>query len=282
MNWQEKAEFFTCANDELLGIATIPEFPKDIGVVVVTGGPQYRVGSHRQFVLLARVLGAAGYPCLRFDHRGLGDSEGDSHGFEDIGSDIAAAIDLLLVASPGTRRVILWGLCDAASAILLYWEKTRDPRISGMVLLNPWVRTEETLAQAHIQHYYGQRLLQGEFWQKLISGKFNPLTALHGLLRNLRQANKAKEHGVTGYRQGMRDALGRFAGRVLVLLSEDDLVAQEFRQFAGKFLPRGTSADSDQWTCLQIAGADHTFSKIVWQDEVFRATLEFMNGLENE
>jgi alpha-beta hydrolase superfamily lysophospholipase len=57
----------------------------DIGVVVVVGGPQYRVGSHRQFVLLARDLAAAGIPTLRFDTRGMGDSGGDFPGFSCCG-----------------------------------------------------------------------------------------------------------------------------------------------------------------------------------------------------
>ena len=46
------------------------------GVLIVTGGPQYRAGSHRQFVLLARFLAARGMAVLRFDYRGMGDSEG--------------------------------------------------------------------------------------------------------------------------------------------------------------------------------------------------------------
>ena len=48
----------------------------------MVGGPQYRVGSHRQFTLMARAFAAAGYPVLRFDYRGIGDSEGESRGFE--------------------------------------------------------------------------------------------------------------------------------------------------------------------------------------------------------
>ena len=47
---------FPCQQDSLIGILHRPERPRRTGVVIVVGGPQYRVGSHRQFTLLARYL----------------------------------------------------------------------------------------------------------------------------------------------------------------------------------------------------------------------------------
>jgi len=52
------------------------------GVLIVVGGPQYRVGSHRQFLLLSRRLAAEGHPVMRFDYRGMGDASGAMRGFE--------------------------------------------------------------------------------------------------------------------------------------------------------------------------------------------------------
>jgi len=46
------------------------------------------VGSHRQFVQLARRLAKQGYPTLRFDYRGMGDSEGVYRSFENVGPDL--------------------------------------------------------------------------------------------------------------------------------------------------------------------------------------------------
>jgi len=79
---QERASVFGCGGDRLVGILHAPaERARDIGVLVVVGGPQYRVGSHRQFVRMARDFAAAGYPVLRFDHRGIGDSDGAARSF---------------------------------------------------------------------------------------------------------------------------------------------------------------------------------------------------------
>ena len=69
---------------------------------------------------------------LRFDYRSMGDSPGETRDFLGVDADIAAAIDTLLAARPAIKRVVLWGLCDAASAALLYLEATRDPRVAGL------------------------------------------------------------------------------------------------------------------------------------------------------
>ena len=142
MNYTEEALRFTCLGDALLGIMTRPDVPATSGFIVVVGGPQYRVGSHRQFVLLSRRLAAAGYAVLRFDYRGMGDSSGQRRPFDSVSDDIAAAINALQTQQPSVHHITLWGLCDGASAALLYCQQTADPRVHSLCLLNPWVRSE--------------------------------------------------------------------------------------------------------------------------------------------
>src|SRR3546814_1414367 len=78
---------FPCAEAELVGILHLPAAAARRGVLIVVGGPQYRAGSHRQFLLIARRLAEQGYPVLRFDHRGIGDSDGPYLGFEALDAD---------------------------------------------------------------------------------------------------------------------------------------------------------------------------------------------------
>src|ERR1041385_7937579 len=87
MSHVERAVTFDCASERLVGVVAEPDNASEVGVVVVVGGPQYRVGSHRQFLLLSRRLVDAGIAVLRFDYRGMGDSTGATCSFDDISLD---------------------------------------------------------------------------------------------------------------------------------------------------------------------------------------------------
>ena len=121
----EQAVTFHSHNNQLFAVEHLAE-PNKLshrGVVIVVGGPQTRVGSHRLFVYLARALAAAGINVFRFDYTGAGDSEGNITDFTDIQNDIDAAISSFSQRNPSINELSLWGLCDAASAILLYLQQ---------------------------------------------------------------------------------------------------------------------------------------------------------------
>ena len=58
---KEQAVTFKCNNDSLLGIVHHAS-NNNLAVLIVVGGPQYRAGSHRQFVQLSRFLAKNGVP----------------------------------------------------------------------------------------------------------------------------------------------------------------------------------------------------------------------------
>lgn len=266
----------------MLGVLSLPELPCALGLVIVVGGPQTRVGSHRQFVLLARRLAAAGYPVLRFDYRGMGDSGGETKNFEEIDQDIATAIDALQQACPMVQRVVLWGLCDGAAASLLYCGARQDARLVGLCLPNPWVRSEASLARTHLKHHYTARLLQGAFWRKLLSGKFNALRALGELWDNL----KLSRGQISIYKQGapfqtrMAQALRQFSGRVLLVLSENDYTAKEFLDTASTDRAWSGLLQRPGLQRVDVSGADHTFSRQDWRLAVEQAVLNWMETIQ--
>ena len=282
MNYTERAVIFDCEQEALAGILALPEAPSSTGVLIIVGGPQYRVGSHRQFVLLARALAAAGYPVLRFDYRGMGDSTGTPRDFTDVTDDISAAITSIQGQLPSVERVVLWGLCDGASAALLYWNETKDSRVIGLCLLNPWVRSDASLARAHVKHYYVQRLMEKQFWAKLFSGKV-AIAALAGLLRNVRLMLNESGSPASALNQPFQQRMSRawrdFGGNILLLLSGNDFTAKEFLEYAGM-----DAAWADLLGCPNVVrhdlpDADHTFSDTASRARVEAATLEWLRTL---
>lgn len=278
MNYNEEVTLFECADDTLVGILARPEKPAKTGLVMIVGGPQYRVGSHRQFVLLSRSLAAAGYAVLRFDYRGMGDSTGESRNFLTVNDDIAAAIDALQQSIPSVKEVALWGLCDGASAALLYCAQAHDQRVSGLCLFNPWVRSELSLARTHIKHYYAQRLLKKEFWQKLLNGNIS-LGALNDLSQSIRLSASGSgwlNSSEQPFQKRMANGWNRFNGNILLILSALDLVAKEFREVAKTDPAWRGALTRVNLKCRDLNGVDHTFSCAAYRKLAEDSNLEWL------
>lgn len=269
---------------ELVGVLARPADAaqaKPVGVVVVVGGPQTRVGSHRQFTIMARALAAAGHACLRFDYTGMGDSPGPRPDFEKAGPDIGRACDALLAAVPGCQSVALWGLCDGATAAIFHAQK--DPRIAAVIAANPWARSEATRAQAIVSEHYGPRLRSGEFWKKLVSGKVNVLAAGSEAVGNLLQARRGKvgaggERAIESLPARLAETLSASQSSVHLQLSGQDLTAAEFEiaMQAARVVKVQRGIDE----AFRLPQADHTFSDPGTWREVILDTLMTVNKFE--
>lgn len=288
MPFKEIPLVFDCQGEQLIGMLHQPDDSPSLGVLIIVGGPQYRAGSHRQFLLLARQLAAEGVPVMRFDVRGMGDSKGESRRFDQLDADIKAALDCFWASSPGLKGVVLWGLCDAAAAATFY--AYQDTRIKGMVLLNPWVFTEQGAAKTYLRHYYWQRFFSRDFWRKIFFLQFDYAGSLLSFLELIKQAGGWRRHdsqstGLVSVNQNLplpvrvRECLKRSVCPVLLILSGRDLTADEFKD---------TVNNDDEWRLLlkelriirlDFAEADHTFSSAAWRDQVAQSTLNWIKQL---
>jgi exosortase A-associated hydrolase 1 len=152
----------------MLGVS-LDDAAGSTGLLMVTGGTQTRIGSHRMYERLAKRLSEQGFPCFRYDRRGVGDSEGEDPDWRDSGPDIAAAATAFRRECPQLQRLIGFGLCDGASAVAFHGAAAG---LSGLILLNPWLVEAEagTLAPATVKAHYRQRLTSLAGWKKLLSG----------------------------------------------------------------------------------------------------------------
>ena len=108
---------FGCGSHKLAG--ALDTAPGETGLLWVSGGNELRSGAFAGQAQLAARLAAKGFPVFRFDRRGIGDSEGDNRGFTRSARDIRAALDAFRGMVQQLNRVIAFGNCDAASALML-------------------------------------------------------------------------------------------------------------------------------------------------------------------
>lgn len=272
----ESAVVINSGEAQLMGILHKPSTPLKTAVLIVVGGPQYRVGSHRQFVQLSRALAKANIASLRFDYTGMGDSEGDKKSFDEINEDIKAACDHMC-AQLGIESIVIWGLCDAASAAMIY--APQDSRIKGLFLLNPWLRSDAAMGKTMLKYYYVQRLLSKEFWLKLIRGKVNVASSLGDAKGFVSDSVSSQDNQQQSYQAQMQKGLQTFTGKVCLVLSGVDLTAKEFEQqtLNNKAWKKLNSSDT---TVHRISKADHTFSSKEFKQQVENYTVEFVEKNE--
>ncbi len=282
---------FKCRENELLGMVHTASDEKPIGILIIVGGSQYRVGAHRQFILLARKLAEQGVSVMRFDQRSIGDANGSPRRFDQIEDDIQSAIDVFMLQCPYLSGVILWGLCDAASAALFYAHV--DSRIKGLVLLNPWVYTEQGEAKAYFKHYYLEQIISSKFWVRFFRFKFNYQQSLRSMLHLFRQlfighgkkVHGNNKHGLFNHNMSlpekMRNCLGMFQHPVLLILSGHDLTADQFRELVKSDQKWQALMAEDRVSQHELLEADHTFSSAVWRDQVAKWTLDWLLMIES-
>ncbi len=121
----ETPSFLEVGGDHLLVIRTDPPVGsprRDVGVVLLQGGAVRNVCFERNRVAVheARRLAALGFPVLRFDYAGIGDSTGEVEGFDinDPPSDQVAAV-LAHAQDSGMDRLVLVAVCMGARTALV-------------------------------------------------------------------------------------------------------------------------------------------------------------------
>ncbi len=293
MTVREIPAVIDCEGDALISVTHVPDTVRARGVLaVVAGGPQYRGGVGRLQVKLARELAAAGIPVMRFDYRGLGDSEGAFRGFEDVEADLRAAIAHFRTLVPQMEEVVLWGGCDAASAILINAWKFSD--VTGIMVGNPWVHSEETGNAVAVKHHYSRRIREKEFWLKVLRLQFNPLPALVTVARMVgsrlhkrvapggtkaASQNPAQDDPSAPVIPRIRNGLARFKGDMLLLMSGQSLVSKEFDEaVASDQAWQQAMAAPRSVTRHDLPDADQTYSTRAARTEVIALARAWLLG----
>lgn len=175
--WAETPSTFG-REDSLVGTLCVPDEGADPTtplVVFLNAGIIHRTGPARLYVQLARALAQGGFPSLRFDLSGIGDSgrSGGGQGSlrEGVRADIGSALEFASEAS-GARRFVLLGLCSGADHALDAGARRDD--VVGTVLLD--LNVDRTPGY-HVRHYL-RRVLRPRIWWSVLTGRHRSTRAL--------------------------------------------------------------------------------------------------------
>lgn len=234
---------FACEGVRLIG--TLDEASAKTGLLLVTGGNEIRSGAFSGQSRLASRIAAQGFPVFRFDRRGIGDSEGENCEFRSSAPDIAAALSAFREAAPHLERVVGFGNCDAASALML----AKGAGLDALILSNPWTfdHVEEEGDEAPpevVRDHYRRRLTDPAAIKRLLSGQVSFRKLLGSLIGLLRPASPP-----SSLAQDITDGLAGYSGEVRFLIAGRDRTAQAFLSHWDKSDPR----------IHKCAGASHAY-----------------------
>lgn len=128
---REEPIFFPAGDETLFGVLAMPQSRSFAKAVVVLGGgntPSPSTGRNGVFVKLCRHLADLGYPTLRFDYHGSGESTGTAEDFRldrPFVKDVQSAVECLGLYEIG--ETVLVGSCFGARTAI-----SASPRLSGV------------------------------------------------------------------------------------------------------------------------------------------------------
>jgi pimeloyl-ACP methyl ester carboxylesterase len=158
-------------------------------IVILNTGIVHRVGHHRMYVTLSRILAAGGRTVVRFDQSGLGDSSPRIDHLSPLTGGLADIKEVLdsIEQSYQISRFVLCGLCSGADQAVLYGHT--DPRVVGLVIMDPTIPP----TPRYYAHYILRRLRHLPNWISVFSGRSGLLRLASAHVRyRLQPADKSK------------------------------------------------------------------------------------------
>jgi hypothetical protein len=274
----EKHCYLESSGCRLLGVLHEPEteLRQPLALVYLHGWAGYRIGPHQMFTKMARQAEARGFVSLRFDFRGRGDSEGETQAttLTTMIEDAVQATEYVLQET-GLQRVALIGDCSGSEVAL--GAGPLHSAIQAQVLWSaPIVAGDRSAAdrakQRDVLRQYAGKLWRRETWAKLFSARLQLGQIARVLSRGGRGAGEegAEVDEAIDWLQRFLD----FKGERLFIYGENDPTTPACLQHY-ESLCREAGRD---WHHHVVAGANHAFYSLAWEQEVISQTLNWLAG----
>ncbi len=265
---------------------------RDFGIVFANSGMQNRVGPHRLYVVLARLLSDIGYSVLRIDLPGIGESEGtiaENHFDVHDPEDVRRAVDFLK-QEKRIERIALFGVCAGARVALK--TGSLDDRVDGLIL---WSLPIISIAPNMTSPQDGWMTKKGVYqsirdrarkatslqaWKRYFESGGN-LGLIYRDMRGIFWTLVSRERWSQDRHQRFFSALSGYirSGRsVLFVYGElDNVLVAEFRE---KFR-EVTAGIEHSCECRIIPHGNHTFTAMDTQGEAISETVHWLSRWTN-
>lgn len=275
--------WFEVAGSRLHGMLDLPRASctaSDIGVLMLNSDDGCRLGPHNLWVRLAGRLTEAGYPCLRFDYRGCGDSEGPEGSPPGVvGLTDAIAAERVLRSRTGVRGVVLIGICYGAEIALL--ASRCLPTVVGVAACSTGRYVTGAgygAAVGHAAQYtrgYLRKLRSADTWHRLLAGRIHLGFILEGLLQRLSWTCWQCDRSGAAAAEKLAGHSRRRVRELFIYGGGDPLVRRYMAGYADE-----ARRDGIDRRFRVIPGADHNYSAMVWSGEVIEAAAELVRVIE--
>lgn len=317
MNCQiEPVKIINANGKALFGMYHIPE--KNMlpyGIIILSPGIKSRVGNHRLYIKMAERFLEQGFPILRVDPEGLGDSEGeieyqytaDVYGSIQVGRYIKDTISAMndFESKLNVSKFILTGLCGGAITGLL--AGVQDKRVVAILSLGIPVILDGSSVdhkkyitdgqKKSIRDKYIKKIFNFDAWKRFLSFKSDYKLILSTIVKpiKLKMFNKKQTTSEkndknpsqvavnTNLNPHFPDAFIEFikTRKILLLFSEADRLYWEFDEKFYQYNQQLLEKYKNNFSIDIIKEANHVLTFKEWQTEFYDKSCEWLKQVVN-
>lgn len=263
--------YFRSGDNELFYSCTVPTGKTtDAGVVFVHAGGGNKLGPHRMFVEMAESFNILGYPTLRFDLSGCGDSTGaiSRNGIKAQVADVVEATRFFMGLA-NLENVVLLGISRGARICFTVMAEHHLP-LAGMILLSmPVSSTGSALRSFGSQlTEYICKLKDPKYLRKLLSGRADIIQIGTTLVTALQLGHR--------YKRVERKTYDSKCHVLFIYGDRDPISTKSRRYYTSKCHQNNLAYDLHI-----VAGANHSFFHYKWKKEVCNVSERWLEKILN-
>jgi pimeloyl-ACP methyl ester carboxylesterase len=261
--------YFRSGDDELAYSCVVPRAQtKSVGIIFVHALDGNRLGPHRMFVELAERFNRLGYPTLRFDLTGSGDSAGsiERNSITAEVNDVVAATRFFINRA-NLEAVILLGISRGARVCYSAMADYPLP-LRGAVLLSTPLSSSKAAAKAlkaRLTEYACKLKDPGHLW-KLVSGNAHPRQIWQTLVTAVKLRRRYEPVEQKPFAS---------ACPVLLIYGQCDPNAEE----SCLYYTAGCRENDIPHECHFIQQANHSFFHYKWKQEILDISANWLEKI---